>query len=119
MLVAGGSVLASLWPLPPNYKRLKPFAYDWCEFDLYGQRVRSISGDEPERTREQFLRESLCSTSDIDVFVHGLSAEAAQRKMVAIMTQLRRTLVRAFGIENDIYFVKTSNTISELTAART
>ena len=58
------------------------------------------------------MSQTMCPDADIDLFVHGLSAEAAQAKMLSLFTRLRRTILRAVGVENDVYFIKTPNTVT-------
>ena len=59
------------------------------------------------RTSEQYFRETLWPTADVDLFVYGLTRQEAQRKMLSILTRLRRTIIGRLGAENDVVFVKT------------
>ena len=58
------------------------------------------------------LRSSDCGPVGSDIFVHGLDAVAAQAKLLEVFTRLRRTMLRTVGIENDVYFIKTPNTVT-------
>ena len=60
----------------------------------------------------QWFQETLWPTADIDLFLYGLTEAAAQQKLLAILTSLRRTIIRKCGVESDVYFVKTPNTIT-------
>ena len=111
VLVAGGAVLAALTPVPPNFASLMPFgAPDWLMFDLYGRRRRATSP--ALRTRDQFLAETMWPTSDVDIFIFGLDENAAKAKLQSLLTAIRRSTIRAMGIEHDVFFIKTPNTIT-------
>lgn len=116
VLLAGGAVLASLLPPAPGYTRMKPLGNDggqsWCEFDLYWGRMRRSPSDEPDRTLEQYFRTTHWPTSDVDLFIYGLDAEAAQAKLLTILSTLQRSLVRKHGVQNEVYFIKTQNTVT-------
>lgn len=112
VMLAGGAVLASLLPKDQQFKRLKPTPYRQFEFDLYHGRMRPLGEDDPSRTEEQYFRETRWPLADVDLFVYGLDADAAQHKLLKILAHLQRSIVRAHGIQNDVYFVKTSNTIT-------
>jgi hypothetical protein len=51
-------------------------------------------------------------TADIDLFVYGLDEAEAQAKLVAILTRIQRTIIKRFGVGNDVYFIKTPNTVT-------
>lgn len=51
-------------------------------------------------------------TADIDLFIYGLDEVDAQAKLVAILTQIQRTIIKRFGVGNDVYFIKTPNTVT-------
>ena len=115
VLVAGGAVLASL--LPPmsaaDMRRMKKFGdLSWLEFDIYYGRMRNRSEDGPPSTDSKFFREVRWPTADIDLFIHGLDAEAAQSKLLTILARLQRALVRKHGVQNDVYFIQTANTVT-------
>ena len=133
-------MLATLLPIDPNFARLKPLSVedkwgDRAEWDFFDKRRQLIGPDEPKRTFEQYFSTTLWPHSDIDLFVYGMTEvliaphtkqmlqiciclsrpatqAEAQKKLLAILAKLRRSLLLATGARHEVYFVKTANTIT-------
>ena len=41
-----------------------------------------------------------------------LDEKAAQGKLLTILSELQRTIIRTFGVQNDVFFIKTTNTVT-------
>eukprot|EP00026_Physarum_polycephalum_P000319 Phypoly_transcript_00319.p1 GENE.Phypoly_transcript_00319~~Phypoly_transcript_00319.p1 ORF type:complete len:1731 (-),score=444.64 Phypoly_transcript_00319:70-5262(-) len=67
MFVAGGSVMAALLPIPEQY-------------------------DKNNRTRRQYYHNVAYKSSDVDVFIYGLDAEQANKKMEEIYKHISDSL---------------------------
>lgn len=106
-------------PLPTGHGKLKPLVGDYWEYDLYLGRKRFISDDQPPRSVQQYYRQTLWPNADIDLFIYGLDEKAAQDKLIAILTHLQRTIIRTHGIQHDVFFVKTQNTVTVTCSAVT
>ncbi len=109
-------MLASLLPVDPNFARLKPLGVedkwgDRAEWDFFDKRRQLIGPDEPKRTYEQYFSTTLWPHSDIDLFVYGMTEAEAQKKLLAILTKLRRSLLQATSARHEVYF-ETTNTIT-------
>ena len=109
-------MLASLLPADPNFTRLKPLGVedkwgDRAEWDFFDKRRQLIGPDEPKRTYEQYFSTTLWPHSDIDLFVYGMTEAEAQKKLLAILTKLRRSLLQATSARHEVYF-ETTNTIT-------
>ena len=110
-------MLATLLPVDPNFARLKPLSVedkwgDRAEWDFFDKRRQLIGPDEPKRTYAQYFSTTLWPHSDIDLFVYGMTEAEAQKKLLAILAKLRRSLLLATGARHEVYFVKTANTIT-------
>ena len=109
-------MLASLLPVDPNFARLKPLSVedkwgDRAEWDFFDKRRQLIGPAEPKRTYEQYFSTTLWPHSDIDLFVYGMTEAEAQKKLLAILTKLRRSLLQATSARHEVYF-ETTNTIT-------
>lgn len=122
VLVAGGAVLASLLPVPSNFMHLQPSYYreEWIDFDFRSSDGREQrNATEPRRSLEQFMQRTRWPHADIDLFIYGLSAEEANRKVQSIMKLLRKSalLPPAGTVRDDVVFVKTDYTVTVVTAS--
>jgi hypothetical protein len=52
------------------------------------------------------------SGGDIDLFIYGLTCTEAQQKLMKIFNLLRRKVMLTAGMDTDVYFVKTPNTLT-------
>jgi len=103
-LVAGGAILASCLPLPVGFAALKPPpSKRWVDFNFSSSSIGSAANEySPKRSVKQYIEQSRWPDGDIDIFLHGLSAAEAERKMVAIFKQFRQSLLLNEGITTDV-----------------
>jgi hypothetical protein len=97
------------------FHRLEPtdikgtvYAFD---YDFRGERF-VLPHPYPDRTKREYLQSTRWPQSDIDVFVYGLSAPDAHAKLISLLAALRRTAKMRTGVDRDIQFIKTSNTVT-------
>jgi hypothetical protein len=113
VIVAGGSVVASLLPLEESWRRIapSPLADESRDF------VRRYRPSDPASLIEQssmspatYLAEVRWKSGDIDVFVYGLDAAAADAKLAALVLLISKAL-KARGA-GELAYVRTPNTVT-------
>lgn len=112
VLVAGGAVLLCALPLPPNYSTLRAKSSGF-DFDFRNEaRFRCFDDDGGAVSEDDFVQRRRWPGADIDIFFHGLDAEDAHAKLFSLLRKLRRTVKMREGIDHDVVFVKTPNTVT-------
>ena len=128
VVVAGGAVLLCALPLPHDFRVLRGkksgsggggFDFDFRDEHRLRRDVNDPSlqqeiredrgGDGP---RIKYIQERRWPSADVDVFFHGLDREDAHAKLVHLLKKLRRTVKMKAGVEHDVVFIKTPNTVT-------
>ena len=115
VLIAGGAVLASILPVDPNFACLTRGYIDptWVDFNFgpCGANGRPAAG--VQNTLAKFMQEVRWPHGDIDLFIHSVSnAEEAGAKLKEILFTLRKKIKLTFGVDKDVVFCKTTNTVT-------
>ena len=90
VLVAGGAVLASLLPLDTNWQRMIGNDFHTSPWAPLFYFVTRFSNDNDpfsvmtarQQTAEKFMKNVRWPDSDVDIFIYGLTSEAADRKVL-------------------------------------
>jgi hypothetical protein len=113
VIVAGGAVLGSLLPLEEMWRRIapSPLAADNRDF------VRRFRPSDPlslieqsSLTPDKFLTEVRWPSADVDVFIYGLGAAAADSKLATLVLLVSKAL-KARGA-GELAYVRTPNTVT-------
>jgi len=129
VVVAGGAVLLCALPLPHDYRVLRGkksgssgggFDFDFRDENRLRrdpndasleQELREDRGDGPYLWKK-YIQERRWPSADVDIFFHGLDREDAHAKLVHLLKKLRRTVKMKAGVEHDVVFIKTPNTVT-------
>ena len=114
VVVAGGAVLGALLPLEQHWRRIapSPFADESRDFVRRFRPTDQISRLEQDQllTPAKYLREVRWKSSDVDIFVYGLNAEAADAKLASLLLLITKAL-KARGA-GELAYVRTPNTVT-------
>ena len=115
VLIAGGAVLASILPADPHFACLARGYIDptWVDFNFgpCGANGRPAAG--VQNTLAKYMQEVRWPYGDIDLFIHSVSsAEEAGAKLKEVLVTLRKKIKLSFGVEKDVVFCKTANTVT-------
>lgn len=118
VLVAGGSVLMCLLPPHPLFTRRKASSiignFDFV-FHSYFEGI-PLEHYEPSKDINYYMQNVRWPAGDIDLFIYGLSAEAADRKLQAVFAALRAAVMKQ-NPSAEVVFVKTANTVTMVAPA--
>ena len=121
VFVAGGAVLSAIIPIPPGHELLKARDRGGLEWDFRGGRKFTRPERchlEPPRNADKFMFDSRFPGGDIDVFFYGLSPIEAERKLLLMLEMIRTTVKLGQGVDTDVVFVRTTNTVTIDSGAR-
>ena len=114
VLVAGGSVLASILPPDPRYRYLSPPPEaNFFDYNFTASSQGRISPDLRDQSVGNYMAKVRWPAGDIDLFLYGLdSTEAADAKLHRVLAELRKTIKTQCGVAHDVVFTKTDNTVT-------
>ena len=121
VVVAGGAVLLCALPIPENFPALRSKAGGGVGFDFDFRDEERLFKDEEQVRNDRsgkslsldwYIQRERWKAADVDVFFHGIDREDAQAKLVHLLRKLRRAVKMEAGVEHDVVFVKTPNTIT-------
>ncbi len=69
--------------------------------------------DEPLRSLNHYMQRVRWPAADVDLFIYGIPDQHARNeKLQTILGSLRRSILVAEGVQHDVVFVKTPNTVT-------
>lgn len=108
VLVAGGSVLASVLPPDSLYRCLAPPPEaSYFDYNFTASAQGRISKDVSDQSVGEYMKKVRWPSGDIDLFLYGLeSIEAANAKLHRVLSDLRKVIKTQCGVAHDVIFTK-------------